>query len=95
MENGEIRVGASTSHMVKQNEMPSLPVIGTIKQDFGWQLHPVYHDWRFNNGDDIVAAAGTPVKAMYGGHLPVYLKIMSTGLQLLLRPGKKLCIMDL
>lgn len=69
---------------------PSLPAVGIVKQDFGWQLHPVYHDWRYNNGVDIVAAVGTPVNAMYGGQVTSVLKDKEYGLTVAVQSGEEI-----
>lgn len=50
-------------------ETPRWPVRGAVSLDFGWQQHPVYHDWRYHNGIDIKAAEGQPVQAVFGGEV--------------------------
>jgi len=42
---------------------------GTIAVDFGWQLHPVYRDWRYHTGIDINGVAGQKVEALYSGQV--------------------------
>lgn len=42
---------------------------GEIKLGFGWQEHPVYHDWRYHTGLDIAAPAGDIVTALVGGEV--------------------------
>jgi murein DD-endopeptidase MepM/ murein hydrolase activator NlpD len=47
---------------------------------FGWQLYPVYQDWRFHTGVDISAKAGEPVKAICAGTVKAIGKDGETGL---------------
>ncbi len=48
---------------------PLRPVAGTVSVAFGWQLHPVYGDWRYHPGVDVGAPAGSAVKAMWSGRV--------------------------
>ncbi|WP_371372231.1 peptidoglycan DD-metalloendopeptidase family protein [Sporomusa aerivorans] len=38
-------------------------------QDFGWQLQPVYKDWRYHNGIDISGGEGQVVPALLDGEV--------------------------
>lgn len=55
-----------------------LPVSGEISSHFGMRRHPVYGDWRFHNGIDIVSKEGSPVfaamqgKVVFSGEMPGY-----------------------
>jgi len=40
---------------------------GIITQKFGWQLHPLYQDWRYHNGVDIAGEEGQIVPALVSG----------------------------
>ena len=40
---------------------------GVITQKFGWQLHPLYQDWRYHNGVDIAGEEGQIVPALVSG----------------------------
>lgn len=40
---------------------------GVITQKFGWQLHPLYQDWRYHNGVDIAGGEGKIVPALVKG----------------------------
>jgi murein DD-endopeptidase MepM/ murein hydrolase activator NlpD len=51
------------------NSEPEWPVKGEILREFGWQEHPVYHDWRFHTGIDISSAVGQPIKAALDGQV--------------------------
>lgn len=42
---------------------------GTKMQGFGWQLHPVYRDWRYHNGVDISGSEGQIVPALASGEI--------------------------
>jgi murein DD-endopeptidase MepM/ murein hydrolase activator NlpD len=55
--------------IVNGTERPQQPVLGKIRQDFGWILHPVYNDWRYHTGIDIETSAGGAVRAMYAGEV--------------------------
>ncbi len=48
---------------------PLRPAAGAVKQAFGWQLHPLYGDWRYHPGVDIAVPAGSAVKAMWSGRV--------------------------
>ncbi len=45
------------------------PVDGTIVERFGRSIHPVYHTEVINNGIDIQAPRGTPVRAVEAGEV--------------------------
>lgn len=51
------------------SERPLRPVSGDIRLAFGWQLHPLYGDWRYHPGVDIAAAAGSPARAVWSGRV--------------------------
>ena len=40
---------------------------GGVTQAFGWQLHPLYGDWRYHNGVDIGGGEGQVVPALLSG----------------------------
>lgn len=42
---------------------------GTVTHKFGWQLHPLYQDWRYHNGIDISGGEGQLVPALLGGQV--------------------------
>jgi murein DD-endopeptidase MepM/ murein hydrolase activator NlpD len=39
----------------------------TPTSPFGWRMHPILHDWRLHTGEDLGAAQGTPVYAVFPG----------------------------
>lgn len=42
---------------------------GSVICDFGWQLHPLYKDWRYHNGIDISGDEGQIVPALQPGEV--------------------------
>nr|WP_173812821.1 M23 family metallopeptidase [Dendrosporobacter quercicolus]NSL48453.1 M23 family metallopeptidase [Dendrosporobacter quercicolus DSM 1736]SDM17417.1 Peptidase family M23 [Dendrosporobacter quercicolus] len=67
---------------------PQWPVKGEISREFGWQLHPVFHDWRYHPGLDISAADGTFVQAMLGGRIADIYTDNKTGLTIVIASGE-------
>lgn len=57
----------AVSHSLPATPLSPLP--GRVRLAFGWQLHPVYHDWRFHRGVDIEAHAGAAVRAVLPGQV--------------------------
>ncbi|MDR7866190.1 MAG: peptidoglycan DD-metalloendopeptidase family protein [Sporomusaceae bacterium] len=53
----------------KSGDRPRRPVVGAASAAFGWQPHPLYGDWRYHPGVDVVAPAGAAVRAMWGGRV--------------------------
>jgi murein DD-endopeptidase MepM/ murein hydrolase activator NlpD len=45
------------------------PVQGPIKIDFGWQLHPLYKEWRYHAGVDIEGVKDQSVLAICSGEI--------------------------
>ncbi|MEN6412109.1 MAG: M23 family metallopeptidase [Veillonellales bacterium] len=45
------------------------PLQGKIQREMGWQLHPVFLDWRYHTGIDIQAKEEQPVQAMFSGRV--------------------------
>lgn len=50
-------------------EAPAKPVAGTVKGRAGWYRHPLYGDWRYDPGTEILAPAGSTVCAMLAGEV--------------------------
>lgn len=57
------------TNMRKPVDGPRRPVAGTVSVAFGWQLHPLYGDWRYHPGVDVGSPAGGAVRAMWGGRV--------------------------
>jgi murein DD-endopeptidase MepM/ murein hydrolase activator NlpD len=68
-------------------ETPRQPLAGTVKLEFGWQLHPLYKDWRYHAGTDIGATAGSPVYAIYSGEVHSIYEDRQYGLTVVVRSG--------
>ena len=43
-----------------------------ITSNYGWRIHPIYHDRRFHNGLDLRAPEGTPVYSIAEGIVRTY-----------------------
>lgn len=56
------------------------PLKGTVLLAYGWQLHPVYQDWRFHSGIDVAAQEGEKIKAVMGGRVEDINENPKTGL---------------
>ncbi|QDR82105.1 M23 family metallopeptidase [Sporomusa termitida] len=61
---------------------------GAIIRDFGWQLHPLYQDWRYNNGLDIGGGEGQLVPALLSGEVVEVFTDKQHGLTVAVRSGK-------
>ncbi|GIH03691.1 hypothetical protein Rhe02_17580 [Rhizocola hellebori] len=46
-----------------------MPVSGRKSSDFGYRLHPIYHEWLLHSGMDIAAGNGTPIYAAAPGQI--------------------------
>lgn len=72
---------------------PSVPQVrklpqGKITAGFGWQQHPLYHDWRFHTGIDIAAEVGQNVQAVSGGQVREITRDAKLGLTVVLESGE-------
>ena len=45
------------------------PAAGILLDGFGYRWHPVYHEYLFHDGQDVAAAAGTPIYAAASGRV--------------------------
>lgn len=61
---------------------------GTITQGFGWQLHPLYQDWRYHNGLDISGGEGQIVPALLSGEVIDVVTDRQYGLTVAVKSGK-------
>ncbi len=61
---------------------------GAIIRDFGWQLHPLYQDWRYHNGLDISGGEGQIVPALLSGEVVEIFTDKQYGLTVAVRSGK-------
>lgn len=53
--------------------------------DFGWQLHPIYHDWRYHTGIDIKGSALQSVEALYKGQVTDIFRDSHSGLTVIVK----------
>lgn len=67
--------------------VPHKPVTGPVKFAFGWQLYPVYNEWRYHAGLDLGAAEGAPVQAVYSGAVTAVYKDRDYGLTVAVASG--------
>lgn len=61
---------------------------GGITHAFGWQLHPLYGDWRYHNGVDIGGGEGQIVPALLSGEVVDVYTDKTYGLTVAVRSGK-------
>ncbi|HWR44361.1 M23 family metallopeptidase [Sporomusa sp.] len=61
---------------------------GTVTRGFGWQLHPLYQDWRYNNGLDISGGEGQIVPALLSGEVVDVFTDKQNGLTVAVQSGK-------
>jgi murein DD-endopeptidase MepM/ murein hydrolase activator NlpD len=61
---------------------------GGITHAFGWQLHPLYGDWRYHNGVDIGGGEGQIVPALLSGEVVDVYTDKAYGLTVAVRSGK-------
>jgi murein DD-endopeptidase MepM/ murein hydrolase activator NlpD len=72
---------------VRAGDIPVRPVSGETALGFGWQQHPVLHDWRYHTGVDIKAPENGPVRAMYAGEVSAVYEDKNTGLTVAVNSG--------
>lgn len=61
---------------------------GTITHGFGWQLHPLYQDWRYHNGLDISGGEGQIVPALLSGEVVDVMTDTQYGLTVAVKSGR-------
>jgi len=60
-------------------------VKGQIKLNFGWQLHPLYNDWRYHTGIDVLGEEGQNVTAIQSGQVIEILRDNNSGLTVVVK----------
>lgn len=60
-------------------------VKGQIKADFGWQMHPLYNEWRFHTGIDIAGVQGQRVSAIQDGQVSDIYQDKTSGLTVIVK----------
>ena len=79
---------AVTAARIAAKESPRWPVKGKIINEFGWQEHAVYHDWRYHAGIDILADKGRLVQAIYSGEVEDVFTDKDYGLTVIVKSGQ-------
>ncbi len=65
----EVPIEVKISEKTKERNVFTMPMEGPVTLDFGWQEHPVYKDWRFHSGIDILGSEGQTVQAINSGQV--------------------------
>jgi murein DD-endopeptidase MepM/ murein hydrolase activator NlpD len=60
-------------------------VKGQIKFNFGWQMHPLYKDWRYHTGVDVLGEDGQNVTAIQSGQVIEIYKDNNSGLTVVVK----------
>jgi murein DD-endopeptidase MepM/ murein hydrolase activator NlpD len=60
---------------------------GQINFNFGWQLHPLYKDWRYHTGVDVLGEEGQNVTAIQNGQVVDIYKDNNSGLTVVVKNG--------
>ena len=77
----QLRRGQAAVVSVKRiPERPLRPVPGAICLAYGWQIHPVFGDWRYHHGSDFLAREGEPIQAMWSGRISRIIRDKHNGL---------------
>jgi murein DD-endopeptidase MepM/ murein hydrolase activator NlpD len=58
---------------------------GEIKVNFGWFLHPLYKDWRYHTGIDVLGAESQIVPAIHGGQVTDIYQDQNIGLTVVVK----------
>jgi murein DD-endopeptidase MepM/ murein hydrolase activator NlpD len=67
---------------------PRLPLKGETIISHGWQMRPVFKDWRFHNGIDMRGVEGEPVTAVWNGKVTEIYKDKTAGLTVVIASGE-------
>ena len=60
-------------------------VKGEIKVNYGWYLHPLYKDWRYHTGIDILGVEGQVVSAVHDGQVMDIYQDQNNGLTVVVK----------
>lgn len=60
-------------------------VSGQIKLEFGWQLHPLYNDWRYHSGIDVIGMQDQGVHAVASGRVSDIYQDRNSGLTIIIK----------
>lgn len=73
-------------------EQPAVsPLKGKVLLAYGWQLSPVYQDWRFHTGVDMAAKEGEEITAVMDGKVTEISEGSKTGLMVAVENPKYTC----
>lgn len=67
---------------------PQRPIQGATTVPYGWQIHPVFKDWRFHSGIDIMAGEGETVVAIWPGEVKEIFQDKNAGLTVAVVSGE-------
>ncbi len=65
-----------------------LGVKGEIKVNFGWYLHPLYNDWRYHTGIDVIGHKGQSVSAIRNGQVAEIYQDANSGLTVVVKQNQ-------
>lgn len=68
-----------------ENSGRFLGVKGEIKVKFGWYLHPLYNDWRYHTGIDVMGHKGQSVSAIQNGQVTEIYQDANSGLTVVVK----------
>jgi murein DD-endopeptidase MepM/ murein hydrolase activator NlpD len=71
------------------HETPRLPLAGKVCLAYGWQIHPIFGDWRFHTGIDLEAAPSQAVTAVLSGIVTGCDEEKHTGLTITIESGSR------
>ena len=81
-----VQEALSTSRETAGNDSPKKEpegfrgVQGEIKVNVGWDLHPLYKDWRYHTGIDVLGVKGQVVPAIHSGQVTDVFRDSNSGL---------------
>jgi murein DD-endopeptidase MepM/ murein hydrolase activator NlpD len=58
---------------------------GQIKFNFGWQMHPLYNEWRYHTGIDVLGEDGQNIAAIQSGQVIEIYKDNNSGLTVVVK----------
>ncbi|MBU2698941.1 murein DD-endopeptidase MepM/ murein hydrolase activator NlpD [Sporomusaceae bacterium BoRhaA] len=71
------------------HEKPRLPLAGKLRLAYGWEIHPVFGDWRFHTGIDFDAMPSEAVTAVMSGIVTSSCEEKHTGLTVTIESGPR------
>lgn len=71
------------------HEKPRPALAGKLRLAYGWQIHPVFGDWRFHTGIDLDATPSEAVTAVLSGIVTACGEEKHTGLTVTIKSGPR------